>query len=402
MAGDYGLSDLRFVGYDNGALAGQVDGLRNGVGPGTLNDAVSSLMSLAEGLVETDKTLRDQLKKIGVSWQGEAAEGGTSATEGAAIYADQAKEPVTDSAMGVDFQGAVFSTTKNSAPDAGTLRGPTEENGIDQFAGFLGHTTDHAKEVQATNAARDQAVDAMNGYQSNSSDALGRSQALPVPPGMNLVAQPVDTSTNISSVSAYSPGAGYTPGAGAGGGASTGLTPGVGTGGGPLPTTGGTPPITGTPPFTGGGPMPGGGALPTGPAGPLTPALRAANPMLMAEAATMMGAGGASGAGAGAERDRLVRGGSGGAGAKTPARAGTPLGAAPEEEARAARNAEKFGARTGRPGSSIMQPAAAGGRNADGEDDQEHVRRYGVESSDVFDDERVVAPESIGDDDDAR
>jgi hypothetical protein len=48
-----------------------------------------------------------------------------------------------------------------------------------------------------------------------------------------------------------------------------------------------------------------------------------------------------------------------------------------------------------------MQPAAAGaGRNAEGEEDQEHVRRYGVESSDVFDDDRVVAPESIGDDDD--
>jgi hypothetical protein len=47
-----------------------------------------------------------------------------------------------------------------------------------------------------------------------------------------------------------------------------------------------------------------------------------------------------------------------------------------------------------------MQPAAAGaGRTADGEEDQEHVRRYGVESSDVFEDDRVVAPESIGDDD---
>jgi hypothetical protein len=122
--------------------------------------------------------------------------------------------------------------------------------------------------------------------------------------------------------------------------------------------------------------------------------------MLMAEAATLMGAGGAGGAGAGADGDRLSRnsGARGGGGAL---KNGIPLGSVPEEEARAARNAEKFGARTGRPGGSIMQPAAAGaGRNAEGEEDQEHVRRYGVESSDVFDDERVVAPESIGDDDD--
>ncbi len=351
-------------------------------------------------MAATDKTLRDQLKEIGVSWQGEAADGGTSATEGAAIYADQAQEPVTDSARGVDYQGAAFSTTKNGAPDSGTLRGPTEETGLDQFAGFLGHTTDHAKDVKATNAARDAAVDSMTGYQNNSSDALGRSQALPVPPGMNLVAQPVDTSTNISAVNASSPTGGYNPTGGP-----SGLGPGSSTGGGlpPGPTTGGTPPITGNPPLTGGGPLPG-GPSPTGPGGPLSPALRAVNPLLMADAATMMGAGGATGAGAGAERERLARaGGSGGGGAKAPVKGGVPIGAAPEEESRAARNAERFGARSGRPAGSIMQPAAAGGgRNAEGEDDQEHVRRYGVESSDVFDDDRVVAPESIGDDDDAR
>jgi hypothetical protein len=239
----------------------------------------------------------------------------------------------------------------------------------------------------------------MTGYQNNSSGALGQAQALPVPPGMNLVAQPVDTTTHISSVGGFNGGSGFTPGAsGTGGGAGTSFNPGSGGGGGNPPLlTGGNPPV-GSPPVTGGGPLPGGNpVLPN--ANPLGPAALRATPLLMAEAATMMGTGGASGAGAGAERERLARGG-----AKGPAgsvKNGVPLGAAPDEEARAARNAERFGARAGRPGSSIMQPAAAGaGRSADGEEDQEHVRRYGVESSDVFDDERVVAPESIGDDDD--
>lgn len=120
--------------------------------------------------------------------------------------------------------------------------------------------------------------------------------------------------------------------------------------------------------------------------------------MLLGEAATAMGSGAASGAGAGAERDRLSRTGNPARG-QASAKNAMPLGAAPDEEARAARNAEKFGAKTGRPGSSIMQPAAAG-RNAEGEDDKEHIRRYGVDSSDVFEDDRAVAPESIGDDDD--
>src|SRR6266536_4898803 len=148
MAGDHGLSDLRFVGYDNNGLAEQVDGLRNGQGPGTLNEAVLALIALSDGLADTDDALRKQLAAIGVSWQGEAADGGTAATENASIYADQATGPVTDSAKGVDSQGAAFSTTKNSAPDSGTLNGPTEQNGMDQFMGFFGHTTDYAQQVK--------------------------------------------------------------------------------------------------------------------------------------------------------------------------------------------------------------------------------------------------------------
>ncbi len=395
MAGDHGLSDLRFSGYDNSALAEQVDGLRNGVGPGTLNDATLALIKLADGLSDTDDALRRQLAEIGVSWQGEAADGGTAATENASIYAEQSQVPVTDSAKGVDSQGAAFSTSKNSAPDSGTLNGPTEQNGMDQFMGFFGHTTDHAQQVKDTNAARQQAIDAMNNYQSNSSDSLNKSQALPVPPGMTLNAQPVDSSTHISSVSGFNGGGGgFTPGGLAPGGGSGAGFPGTGGGGGGLPTVGG-PNIPGGPPVTGGGPLPGGPSIPSTTGGLPPAAIRAANPLLMADAATAIGAGGTSGVGAGADGERLARTG----GARGPVKNGVPLGSASEEEARAARNAERFGARTGRPGSSIMQPAAAG-RNSEGEEDDEHIRRYGVESSDVFDDDRVVAPESIGDDDD--
>jgi hypothetical protein len=409
MAGDHGLSDLRFAGYSHSELADQIDALRNGQGSGTLQEAMKALVVLAIGLSDADATLRDQLQAIGVSWEGQASEGGTAATEDARIYADTAIEPVTDSARGVSSQGETFHTTRNAAPDSGTLRGPTEESTVDDIAGFFGHTTDHAKQVKATNAARDAAVDAMTGYQNNSSDALGQAQTLPVPPGMNLVAQPVDTSTHVSSVGGYAPnGSGYTPtsglGAGGGGGA-TSFAPGGGGGALPqVPTTGPNPPL-GSAPLTGSGPMPGGSPLLPGVNNPLAPALRGPNPMLMAEAATLMGAGGAGGAGAGAQGERLARSGGGvkggGAGGGGVGKNGVPIGSVPDEEARAARNAERFGARTGRPGGSIMQPAAAGaGRSAEGEEDQEHVRRFGVESSDVFDDERVVAPESIGDDDD--
>jgi hypothetical protein len=368
-----------------------------------LHNAVAALVSLADGLAETDRTLRQQLQDIGVTWQGEASQGGTDATQNASIYADQAQEPVTDSAKGVEGQGASFASIRNSAPDSSTLRGPSDENFGDRVAGFFGHTTDHARDVRATNQARDQAVDGMNGYRSSSSDALGRSQALPVPPGMNLVAQPVEQNIGTTTVSGYSPGGGLNPagGSGPGGGGSNVPIAAGGGGGGGLPPTPGGPPNVGLPGNTTGvGPINQPGGLPTvagaGPGGLRAPM----NPLAMAEAATMMGAGGAGGASAGAQGERTLRGGGPGGRGAVPGKGATPLGAAPEEEARAARNAERFGARTGRPGSSIMQPAAAGGRRGEGEDDQEHVRRFGIDSGDVFDDDRVVAPESIGDDPD--
>ncbi|HVK20278.1 MAG TPA: hypothetical protein VM677_02850 [Actinokineospora sp.] len=45
-----------------------------------------------------------------------------------------------------------------------------------------------------------------------------------------------------------------------------------------------------------------------------------------------------------------------------------------------------------------MQPAAAGA-GAPGEDDDEHVRKYGIDSDDVFGDDRLVIPPVLGQDD---
>src|SRR2546430_3340258 len=167
MADDHGLSDLRFEGYSNDKLAGQVDGLRNGVGAQSLHDAARALVTLAGALSDTDAALRKQLQELGVSWQGQAADSGVQATKTASVYADQAVTPVTESAAGVATQGGSFTHTRNSAPDSAALRGPSCQSGFDQAMGLLGHTTDHARDVQATNEARARAVAGLNGYQNS-------------------------------------------------------------------------------------------------------------------------------------------------------------------------------------------------------------------------------------------
>jgi hypothetical protein len=47
-------------------------------------------------------------------------------------------------------------------------------------------------------------------------------------------------------------------------------------------------------------------------------------------------------------------------------------------------------------GSSMLQPAASA-KGGEGEEDGEHVRKYGVDSDDVFGDERMVVQSVIGD-----
>jgi hypothetical protein len=407
MNGDYGLSDVRFAGYSNEQLANQVDGLRNGQGAESLHNAARALVTLAGTLGETDRVLRQELEKIGVAWQGAASEGGTQATRDASIYASEAVGPVGDSAAGVATQSGSFSHTRNSAPDSGTLRGPTELNGWDRFFGAFGHTTDHAQEVRDTAAARDQAVAGLDGYQRSSSEALGRARALPVPPGMDLVTREADPSTSVSGVSAGGAGS---PGPGGSGapGPATGNPPGV-PGGGPAgPTTGPGVPGPGVP-----GPAPGGPGATTGigptppPLGPGLPTTTGGQggprpvPSLFIPAAAALAGAGAGGAalGANAEKDRLVRGKPGTTAEKLPPKGATPLGTPPDDEARAARNAERFGAKQGRPvGGSFMHPAAGAARR---EEDATHVRKYGIDSGDVFEDERLTAPALIGEDEDA-
>ena len=71
------------------------------------------------------------------------------------------------------------------------------------------------------------------------------------------------------------------------------------------------------------------------------------------------------------------------------------MGGLPHEEA-AARTADRVGAKS-KPGASMMQPAAG---TAQGEEDDEHVRKYGIEAEDVFADDRMVIPSVLGEDDD--
>ncbi|OLR90904.1 PPE domain-containing protein [Actinokineospora bangkokensis] len=433
MANDYGLGDLRFEGYSFQQLAGQLDGLRKGPGSSSLNEAVDALKQLSQSLERTDRTLRNELAKIGVAWEGNASEGGMEATRQASVFAEDAGVRVDATGANVNVQGAVFDSTRNSAPQGGELRGPTQTTVVDDVLGSFGYTTDHAAKVEQTRAAHDAAAAAMNGYSQGSQSAIAGARTLPVPPGLDLVAKPAPELGQTSAQGFTSSPGSYTPtggsgapgspggvsvGAGQGGVAGfSGISGGSGGGGGGAGGTG-TPNSPGSPGVGGPngpgrlaaigptGANPGGLAFGGGGLGGVRPGVPLGFVDGAATAAGIAAAGGAgAGIGSSLEKDRVVRGGRGAVagapgaeGAEGRANGKTPLAGAGEEEARAARNAERLGgARGGRGGSSLMSPAAAGA-GAGGDEDEEHVRKYGIDSDDVFGDERMVVSPVLGQD----
>jgi hypothetical protein len=413
MSVDYEIGDYRFDGFSNEELATMVDQVRQGPGSQSMNRAVDALTAIANSLKETDSVLRTELGKIGVEWQGDSSEDAQVVMSDSAQYGGEANGTITTSAGAVGNQGSDFSRTCNSAPEASKLRGAKDYNLADTL---LCHTTDHSKEVQQTRAARQQAVDSMNGYADASRQNLAGYQSLPVPPALNLNAQPIQHNSTSTSVQGFTPG---TPGVTPGGSPIPGFAPGAPgapgvptfdpitgqpVGAAPGDPGGGTPGdpgrTTGLPgKMAGTGPVPGplGGPAPVQGPPAFRPSLAGLDTAVVGLAG---GAGGGAAVGSVADKERLVRGGRPGvpgAEGRPPggSRGSAAIGGPPNEEA-AARTADRVGAKS-KPGSSIMQPAAG---TAQGEEDDEHVRKYGIAAEDVFADDRMVIPSVLGEDDD--
>src|SRR5690606_36921569 len=134
-------------------------------------------------------------------------------------------------------------------------------------------------------------------------------------------------------------------------------------------------------------PMPGGGTTGAGNASSAgMPKAGGISSNDLGGAAGAVAAGGIAGALAG-DRDR-----SGGGRSAAPRSPHQNMADLPEEQARAERNrADKAG--TDRRG--VLQKAAP----QEGDDDATRVRRFGVDDDDLFSDQRMVAPDTIGDPD---
>ena len=395
---------FRFEGYSNQQLSDLANKLNSGDGARAFGKASYALRTLAAELERTDEVLRKQLGNLGVDWQGMAGDQAKEGMNTTVAYNEQASQDGQQNSQATMSQSEANSRARNGMPDQGKLNGPTSTDIIDDTAGFFGIETSNAKKVEQTNAARQQAIDNMNGYVSSSQAALDGFRAPGQPPNFEVTTAS-SASTPVAHVQQPSfgtPGVHGTPGTAGLPGSTPGLQ------GNPVNPTpnlpGGT---TGTLPGT-----PNPGQLPVGPGLPG----KAGSPLPVGLGIATAATAGLSAAAATAKGGKVVGGGRGPSQApKTPIAPGGPKGApstigaekagatkggaagVAAEEHGPNRPAARGGAAGGKSGSGLMSPAA-GAAKGEGEEDGEHVRKYGVDSDDVFGDERMVVQSVIGED----
>ncbi|UOX87497.1 hypothetical protein MUY14_38175 [Amycolatopsis sp. FBCC-B4732] len=185
-----GIRNHRFDGWTNTAIADQITRMVNGDGTGSIGTAVDALKAVATALAHTDQTLRAQLLKLGVEWQSQAGGAAGQVLTEQAGFSQDATTKVAHAAEMVFAQGESFNRTKYKLPDAETVRkgagGYTLTDGL--LLSLIGFETDHARQVEAANNAKEQAQQALNEYAQESGTNLLSTQSLSDPESLKLAA----------------------------------------------------------------------------------------------------------------------------------------------------------------------------------------------------------------------
>ncbi|MGP4017899.1 hypothetical protein [Saccharopolyspora sp. 5N708] len=391
------IRDIRFEGMDIPQLQEWITQIKQGRGSESMQGAVRALEQCVQVVVDLDDTLRRELGKLQIAWDGNAGSLAAAATQQTSLVMADAPDPLKASADSVDAQGRGYESARNNLPNNDELRQKQSENVLEWAGGGFGYESDYDKEAKAIEAQKQAAQAALASYRDTSVNQADRYQPLPTMPAAAVAAAPSPSSMpnagigSVGSVTGTLPPSDV-PGAVVGG-------PGnVGRGGGdnrtvPVP---GDRSDTERPPSEkdiagSADPTPeasGDGGISTGTVlGLAAGGVAAVGIGAYAASRVLGGRGGPAAAGAGAGggvrgvegKPEAARGGSSGIGG----------GPGDTTAGRAAGNTPGSRPSAG----SLMGPAATRGEKRS--EDQEHDNKYVAEET-PFDDERLVAPPVLG------
>ncbi|MBN6035852.1 hypothetical protein [Amycolatopsis sp. 195334CR] len=198
----------RFDGYSPNGIADEIDKFRSGGGVGGIGEAVDAMKAVAAELANTDKTLREELSKLGVAWTSGAGGRASAVLVEQAGFSADAGDKVTQSAELIFAQGEAFTRTLHKLPESSAIRAGSGGYSLgDGLMSLIGYETDHAKAVKESREAKDQAVGVLNDYAKASGDNLSWTEALNAPEALNLAGapggpSPLDIGTQAANVHA--------------------------------------------------------------------------------------------------------------------------------------------------------------------------------------------------------
>ncbi|SFS36310.1 hypothetical protein [Saccharopolyspora flava] len=401
------IRDIRFKGMDIPELQEWIAQIKQGQGTQAMQGAVRALDQCVQVVVDLDDTLRRELGKLQVEWQGNAGSLAAEATRQQSVAFGDAPDPLAVSASSVDAQAGGYESARHALPNADELRHSQSENVFEWAGGAFGYESDYDQEAKRIEAQKQAAQAALSNYRDTSVEQAQAYQPLPTMPAAAVA--PAASSGSV-------------PSAGIG---SFGSTPGEASGVVVGGSVGGDRPVAPKPPAAqppSGQERPGEerpehgqdehgadehgadehGADEFGAEFDAEPDPQAgADTGISTGTVLGVAAGGAAVAGIGAYAASRALGG------RTPATAGPKVVPGAEPKAPAARGGTIGGgpgdtvagkAAGGTPGSrpapgSVMSPAATRGEKPG--EDAEHENKYTAEET-PFDDDRLVAPAVLG------
>ncbi|TWG08970.1 hypothetical protein [Saccharopolyspora dendranthemae] len=176
------IRDIRFKGMDIPELQNWIAQIKQGQGTQAMQGAVRALDKCVQVVVDLDDTLRRELGKLQVEWEGSAGSLAAEATRQQSVAFGDAPDPLAVSASSVDAQASGYESALHRLPNADELRHQQSENVLEWAGGGFGYESDYDQEAKQIEAQKQAAQAALGNYRDTSVEQAQAYQPLPTMP----------------------------------------------------------------------------------------------------------------------------------------------------------------------------------------------------------------------------
>ena len=155
------IRDLRFEGMDIPQLREWINQIKQGAGTESMQTAVRALEECVRVVTDLDETLRRELAKLQIDWEGNAGGLAAEATRQRSAVLGEAPDPLARSASGVEGHGEGYESTRHKLPNTDELRHQEAENFFEWAGGGFGYESDYDAEAKRIDAQKKAAAAAL-------------------------------------------------------------------------------------------------------------------------------------------------------------------------------------------------------------------------------------------------